>query len=478
MSVQGQSAICTELGELLPAYLNGSLEAATARRFEIHLTTCAACRKEERDTRTVWALCEGHLPVELLLDYALASSMPPERQAVIESHLAVCKRCSEELATVRQETKSRPRESSHSESPAQADLGFELPADLNALLEEPRYRDETFLRLYLDHCDEVLFRDPQKGLKLAEIAPRLAEKLRESSRRSSQFSRRELRVRSYAVHGGALRACGRLEEADEVYQIALRVCGNGDVSVQEEANLHQRLAVLRTTQRRFDEAFKVCQGAIETHRAFGHDGYLGEALVILGVAYIGASHFEEAVPCLGEALQLTRNKTSRTYHAAIHNLALALTGTEDRTALKSALRYIREAKRRLRDHRRSLPKHKLTWIEGELHVKISLDRHAERLFWRARQGFLELGAPYELALVGLDLSQLLKREERWSELEDLAAETFGRFRLLSADTESIAALSLWMDAVRAKKLDDEVVADVREKLETRMWRHLPRGRRR
>ena len=355
----------------------------------------------------------------------------------------------------------------------------ELPADIDRLLEQPRYWDETFLDLYLDHCDEVLFRDPRKGLKLAELAPDLAEKVPKRRDRQSRLVRRELRVRSNAVHGGALRATGRLDEADEAYQAALRICGNGDVSALEEANLHHRLAVLRTTQRRFAESFELCQDAIETHRDFGHDGFLGEALVILGVAYNESGRFEDAIPCFGEALQLTKNKTSRTYHAAIHNLALALTGTKDRASLKSALRYIREAKRRLRDHRRSLPKHKLTWIEGKLHVKIVLDLHAERLFRRARQGFLELGAPFELALVGLDLSLLLKREGRWPELEDLAAETFGRFRLLSADTESIAALSLWMDAVRAKKLDDEVVADVRLKLEKRMWRHgSARGRRR
>ena len=195
-------------------------------------------------------------------------------------------------------------------------------------------------------------------------------------------------------------------------------------------------------------------------------------------AHYTACRYEEAIPCLGEALQLTNNKTSRTYHAAIHNLAAAFTQTRDRDALKSALRHIRAAKRLLRSHRRSLPKHKLTWIEGKLHVRIFLDLHAERLFRRARQGFLELGAPFELALVGLDLSELLKREQRWSDLQDLAADTFGRFRLLSADTESIAALSLWMDAVRMNQLDGDVVTDVRKKLEQRMWRQRPASRRR
>ncbi len=354
----------------------------------------------------------------------------------------------------------------------------ELTSEVEDLLDHRRYRDETFLGLYLDHCDEVLFHDPRKGLRLAEVAPKLAEKVPERDDRLSRIARRELRVRANAVYGGALRLGGRVNEAEAAYQIALQISEKGETSALEKANLHHRLARLRTTQRRFDEAVELCRGAINVHRSFGHDEYLGQALVILGVAYHDSCRFEEAIPCFGEALQLTKNKRSRTYHAAIHDLALAFTQTRDRASLKSALRHIREAKRRLRDHRRSLPKHKLTWIEGKLHAEILLDRHAERLFWRARQGFLELGAPFELALVGLDLSELMRREGRWSDLEDLAAETFGRFRLLSADTESIAALSLWMDAVRAKRLDDEIVTDVRGKLEKRMWRHRPGGRRR
>ncbi len=354
----------------------------------------------------------------------------------------------------------------------------ELPTDVGHLLEQPRYWDETFLCLYLDLCDDVLFYDTQRGLKLAEVVPRLAERVPERNEREAQIARRELRVRSNVIYGGALRANRRLSEAEAAYQTALRISKRGEISAVKKAYLHHRLAVLRTDQRRFDQAFALCHGAIEIHRSHGHHVYLGEALVILGVAYIESSHFVDAIPYLGEALQLTKNKTSRTYHAAIHNLALAFTNTNDRASLKSALRHIREAKRRLRDHRRSLPKHKLTWIEGKLHAKIFLDVHAERLFRRARQGFLELGAPFELALVGLDLSELLKREQRWPELEDLAAETFGRFRLLSADTEAIAALSQWMDAVRAKRLDREVVTDVRQRLEGRMWRHRAGGRRR
>ncbi len=103
---------CAESAELLPFYLNQSLEKEEARRLETHLAACPACREEERHTRTAWALYEGHLPVELLLDYALDGPLPPRRRAVVESHLQECSRCSEELAAIRLE-ESNPSVTGH-----------------------------------------------------------------------------------------------------------------------------------------------------------------------------------------------------------------------------------------------------------------------------------------------------------------------------------------------------------------------------
>ena len=355
MAEQERSATCAELAELLPAYLNGTMEAATASRFKLHLSVCPSCRQEEHETRTVWALCEGHLPVELLLDYAFASPMSSKCRAMIESHLVTCDLCSNELDMVRQESIHLPHETPDADLDERPNLPYELPADLNNLLEEPRYWDEMFLGPYLEHCDDVLFRDLPTGLDLAEAAPKIADKIPERGGRQAEIARLELCVRANAVYGGALRLSGRLDEAETAYQIALQICEQSEVTALEQANLHHRLAVLRITQRRFDEAVELCREAVEVHRSLGHDEYLGEALVVLGTAFFNACRYDDAIPCFGESLQLTKNKTSRTYHAAIHNLAAAFSQTRDRDALKSALRHIRAAKRLLPDHRRSLP---------------------------------------------------------------------------------------------------------------------------
>lgn len=94
---------CGDVSELLPAYLSHTLEEEISRRLDTHLASCVACRQEERDARTAMALYEGHLPVELLLDYALRQPMPSERRGLVESHLARCERCADEVSTVRAE---------------------------------------------------------------------------------------------------------------------------------------------------------------------------------------------------------------------------------------------------------------------------------------------------------------------------------------------------------------------------------------
>ncbi len=102
-STRGRAADCTEIRELLPVYLNRSLTEDATRRVKEHLVSCTSCRQEEQDTRTAEALFEGHLPVELLLDYSLAHAMPARHRAVVESHLATCERCAKEVRLVRQE---------------------------------------------------------------------------------------------------------------------------------------------------------------------------------------------------------------------------------------------------------------------------------------------------------------------------------------------------------------------------------------
>jgi len=95
--------------ELLPWFLNGTLDAAERREVEAHLASCDACREELAATRRAFEIYAAHLPVEALTAYVLAPDAPAwevdgvavERRR-LESHLAQCAACRDELALLRE----------------------------------------------------------------------------------------------------------------------------------------------------------------------------------------------------------------------------------------------------------------------------------------------------------------------------------------------------------------------------------------
>ncbi len=69
--------------------------------------------------------------------------------------------------------------------------------------------------------------------------------------------------------------------------------------------------------------------------------------------------------------------------------------------------------------RRSVQKSKLHWIEGMIFLRrgSAFTERGEQRLWKALAGFLKFQVPYEIALVSLDLSALLRFQKRWLELE-------------------------------------------------------------
>lgn len=92
---------CASTQELLPWMLNDSLSAEDARQVRAHLDDCADCRRELEETRIARAVFDAHIPTEALVAYAWDDSMnlPTE---MVETHLAECQSCAEELSLLRQ----------------------------------------------------------------------------------------------------------------------------------------------------------------------------------------------------------------------------------------------------------------------------------------------------------------------------------------------------------------------------------------
>ncbi len=348
----------------------------------------------------------------------------------------------------------------HSERWAKRLLGRLSTAEPEELFENPSFWDATFLRLYLDRLDDRLFRNPQKALRWAEVAPRLALKVPEEAGPAGRQAHRKALVRAYAILGGAYRAVSRTDDAEGPYRLALRITESARISPEIRADLDLRLAHLRACQGRPAEALRLSDSALET---YGSEPCLDRSRGLLwrGYALAELGRFLEAIESFGEALHGIKNPkespaAERAYHAAIHNLADAiakaiLAGKMNHAAASTALEYVRMARELLKGKRLSVAFHKLNWTEGLCWRAHGMDARAEQAFKVARRGFIRLRLPWEIALVSLDLCALHHDCGEWTELESLAADTYERFRALSGNTQALAALSLCVDAARARR---------------------------
>ncbi len=347
---------------------------------------------------------------------------------------------------------------------------LDLPSNARKVLCHPSYWDPGFCRLYLDRCDEVIFHDPQAGLSLARVAPDLALLVPEGTTPEERLRHREQLVRAYATLGGAYRAVDRTQKADGPYGLALKLADT--ILPQARGDLYVRMTVLRADQKRFDEAIGLGEKATEIFRPLGLRNDLAAALAALGYAYVEAKRYSESLLISSEALCYSDPKVNdRVHYSATHNFAYAAVHSTDLDTISMALVKIREARRLIKHHRRSIPKIKLYWVEGILMQKLFATRRAEALFIKARLGFMKLGAAYEFTLAGLDLSGVLCDERRWDELEVLAAGTFERFCERAVDEDAIAALLLWREAVINKTLGRKLLEKIRETFITCMVQH-------
>ncbi len=188
--------------------------------------------------------------------------------------------------------------------------------------------------------------------------------------------------------------------------------------------------------------------------------------------------FPEAIDCYGRILGginlKSRSSASspekRTHEAAAINLGYVVKEGTEPGSCWTALGHVARAKKNT-PHRPSLPLYQLQWIEGLIWGKLRelgtrtgfpLALEAEQALKRALHGFLHLRVPWEIALVSLDLAQLYRDLGRWDELLEISLETLQRFRILSGDTQAVAALGLIVDAVHAKGNVESVIAAARE----------------
>ena len=351
-----------------------------------------------------------------------------------------------------------------------------LPERVARVLESPSYWDPGFCRLFFEYTEDLIFSDPRAGLEVAPMLPRLAQAMPEGHSAGERIEHLERRIKAYALWGSACRVAGQLEPAERRFRTAFLLCRKRRGTQAIRAELYWRWAALKSSQKQFEVALQLVDESVRIFKAEGDHQGEGTALATRGAIHAAARRFSDAVSTLSQVLSRFKLQP-RAECSATHTLAYAVCQAEE-PDLEAALLRLHRA-RQLLGPRRSVQKARIYWIEGTIFLRrgSAFAERGERRYLKALQGFQKFQAPYEIALVSLDLSALYRFQKRWGELGELAADTYRRFRELREDKEALAALKLWNDAARARTLSEEILSDVKARLEARAQRHPAAGAR-
>lgn len=301
-------------------------------------------------------------------------------------------------------------------------------------------------------CDQLLNRSfeenlakPARGEQLASLAVELTSRLDGATYGAERIE--DLKARAWAYLGNSRRIQADLEGAEQAFEHAMRHLKAGTGEPMERAVLLDLRASLLRAQRRQPEAIRVLQRAITIFREIGETHRAGRSLIGMSVIFETMGESERVIPTLYEALELIdAEREPRMLLNVWHNLIHALVTLgrfmeAQKLAIQARPLFKRFTEPTVVNRRR--------WVDGAIARGLGQEKQAETHFLAARAGFLEEGAPYEVALVSLELAGLYLDQGRNAEAARVTEEALPIFTSRGINRESLAAFLYWKEAVEA-----------------------------
>ncbi len=324
----------------------------------------------------------------------------------------------------------------------------------NRILADDAYWNLPFLERYLERCDEIGVHEPQKAYEMTEPVVALADtritiRGRPGAYRSAA-ERRSYRVQARIVRAQAAKSVGEFAEAVDLFAGAFELATK-EIDTSVKARLHTRYAWMLFTQNNA-EALGEAQKAIELD---SDKVTLAAALIIRGAA---AFNFEgkTGIEYLAQAVALTKAERTtkrgrRVFYAALQGLAKVLSECQPRSSTqRRAYLLLEDVKSYLAGRPKSVAKMQVYWQMGRIAWNLGYARHGPRLIRKARQGFRDLGEPFEYALSSLELAGLHLQDDEFAEYDAVAADTYA-FLESFEDPKLLEAMSAWSRGVRLSK---------------------------
>jgi tetratricopeptide (TPR) repeat protein len=308
---------------------------------------------------------------------------------------------------------------------------------LSLVEEDERFAIPQLVHPLIERSHASRYTDPEMMLHWAALARSISARSPVASM-GSPARLTDLRALAWSQYGTALRVNGRLHDAEEAMVTAGRYLSEGTGDPALRARLCEQRAGLCTYQRRFDSSIAALNEAAEIYRHLDETHAFARTLVQEATASVYAGDTMKAVDLLNQAIPLIDHESDpHLLLAACHNLVRCYI---DLDQPERALSIYSETRDLYKEFGDSLILLRANWQEGQLLRDLGHLRAAETALLRARQGFMERGLTYEVAVVCLDLTALYIKLKQFDDLKETVTATIPLFRALGVDREALASL--------------------------------------
>ncbi len=331
----------------------------------------------------------------------------------------------------------------------------------SALVRDLRLTTPSLFHLLRTRSRLIGREEPRRGVQVADLALKTLDVLDSTSLKAQDLS--NLKAQGWAWLASARCLANDHRGAEQAFDTAERFLQLGDRDPIIQGDIALFKASLRRDQRRFIEAWELLEQASEFYRRQNRSDLMATVLIAKATVRYEEGDPASSIPFLEEAQGLIDERTDGFIKLSLfHNLVTAYAETG---RYSQALELLSQTRELSAKYGRGYHRIRLRWLEGVILRGRGQFEQAEAALVEARESFTRINDTVTAALVCLDIAQLYYRQNRFGDLEDLAASMVPLFSALQHHREAYVSLQLFHRAVQERKLNSMVLDKARKALQ-------------